>query len=281
MRKKLIGSLIAAVLVATIFTGCGNKKSDQVESDKKILKYGKSQGPYTILFEEAVKPILEEKGYTLNAVDFSDLAQNDTALDEGEIDFNVEQHRAYAENFNATHKANLAPVYKVPTVPAGIFSKTHTSIDEIASGAKIVVPNDASNTARAVLLLKKAGWITINESVEPSKASVDDIVENPYNIQITEIDSINIPNVLDEFDYAVIPGSVVYNAGMDASTVLLQEDVLDHLILQLVVKEDNKDTQWVKDIIAAYESTEFKTYMEKNNQGLWFIPDNTQSEGDD
>ena len=85
--------------------------------------------------------------------------------------------------------------------------------------------------------------------------------------------STNIPTVLDDFDYAVITGSIVYNAGMDASTALLQEDILEHLILQVAVKKENKDAQWAKDIVAAYHSEEFKKYLDENNDGLWFVPD--------
>ena len=101
----------------------------------------------------------------------------------------------------------------------------------------------------------------------------DDIAENPYNIEFTEMSSTNIPGVLDDFDYAVITGSIVYNAGMDASTALLQEDILPHLLLQVVVKEENKDAQWAKDIVAAYHSDAFKEYLDKNNNGLWYVPD--------
>mgnify|MGYP003373841515 CR=1 FL=1 len=101
--------------------------ADASNSNKKELKYGKAAGPYTVLFEDAIKPILEKEGYTLTEVDFSDLLQNDLALNDGEIDFNVEQHTAYAENFNEAQKGNLVPISPIPTVPAAIFSATETS----------------------------------------------------------------------------------------------------------------------------------------------------------
>ena len=242
-------------------------------SNKKELKYGKAAGPYTVLFEDAIKPILEKEGYTLTEVDFSDLLQNDLALNDGEIDFNVEQHTAYAENFNEAQKGNLVPISPIPTVPAAIFSATETSLDAIHDGAKVAVPDDAANTARAYVLLQKAGWITLNPDVDLSTVTQADITENPYNIEFTEMNSTNIPAVLDDFDYAVITGSIVYNAGIDPSTALLQEDILPHLILQVVVKEENKDAQWTKDIVAAYHSDEFKEYLDKNNNGLWFVPE--------
>lgn len=237
------------------------------------IRYGKSQGPYTELFEAAIVPILEKEGYTVEGTDFSELLTADIALNDGEVDVNVEQHTAYAENFNASYNGDLTPISPIPTVPAGIFSDTHTSLGEIADGAKVAVPNDASNTARAYVLLQKAGWITLDSSVDLAVVTQDDIVENPHNIEFTEMASLNIPSALQDFDYAVITGSIVYNAGIDASTALLTEDVLPQLILQVVVKKDNADTDWAKAIVAAYHSDEFKKCMDENNNGLWYIPD--------
>ena len=237
------------------------------------IRYGKSQGPYTELFEAAIVPILEKEGYTVEGTDFSELLTADIALNDGDVDVNVEQHTAYAENFNASYNGDLTPICPIPTVPAGIFSATHTSLDEITDGAKVAVPNDASNTARAYVLLQKAGWITLDSSVDLAVDTQDDITENPHNIEFTEMASLNIPSALQDFDFAVITGSIVYNAGIDASTALLTEDVLPQLILQVVVKKDNADTDWAKAIAAAYHSDEFKEYMDKNNNGLWYIPD--------
>lgn len=237
------------------------------------IRYGKSQGPYTELFEAAIVPILEKEGYTVEGTDFSELLTADIALNDGDVDVNVEQHTAYAENFNVSYNGDLTPICPIPTVPAGIFSATHTSLDEITDGAKVAVPNDASNTARAYVLLQKAGWITLDSSVDLAVVTQDDITENPHNIEFTEMASLNIPSALQDFDFAVITGSIVYNAGIDASTALLTEDVLPQLILQVVVKKDNADTDWAKAIAAAYHSDEFKEYMDKNNNGLWYIPD--------
>lgn len=274
--KKHILSLVAVLLTALLLAGCAPQSQDTAGDKKTVLKYGKAAGPYTVLFEEAVKPILEKQGYTLEVVEFSDLLQNDTALNEGEIDFNVEQHTAYAENFNKSQNGNLVPITPIPTVPAGLFSAKHDSVDAITPGALIALPNDASNTARAYALLQKAGWIKLNPDVALSAVKQADIVENTYDLEFVEMDSLNIPPALDDFEFAVITGSIVYNAGIDPSTALLQEDILEHLILQVVVKEENKDAQWAKDIVAAYRSQEFKDYMQTNNTGLWFVPEELQ-----
>lgn len=271
--KKTSSIILLLTMVLLLLAACG-KADNQAASggEKTVLKYGKAAGPYTVLFEEAVKPILEKEGYTLKVVDFSDLQQNDTALNNKEIDFNVEQHTAYANNFNKAQKGDLVPISPIPTVPAGIFSNKNKSLDGIKDGAKIAVPNDASNTARAYALLQKAGWITLDKSKDLAGVTQNDITENKYNLEFVEMDSLNIPRALDEFDYAVITGSIVYNAGIDPATALLQEDVLEHLILQVVVKEENKDTKWAKAIVDAYHSDAFKTYLKENNKGLWYVP---------
>ena len=277
--KKFIASVLVA---ATAFglVACGNSgsgdsaKSDSSakNTDKKEIVYGKSQGPYTELFEDAIVPILEKEGYTVKGVDLSDLQTADVALNDGDVDVNVEQHTAYMKNFNESQDGDLVALTAIPTVPAGIFSNTHKSLEEIKKGAKIAVPNDASNTSRAYVLLQKAKYITLDPDVDISSVTKDDIIKNPYEIEFTEMDSTMIPQALDEFDYAVITGSIVYNAGIDASSALLQEDVLEHLLLQVVVKEKNKDTKWAKAIVEAYRSKEFKEYLDKNNNGLWYVP---------
>ena len=276
VKKSLFIALAITSLVA--FMSC-SKKSENASADgeKKTLTYSRSQGPYTVLFESGVKPILEAKGYTLKGFDYSELALADDAVNGGDVDFNVEQHTAYANNYNEGNNGKLVPITPIPTVPASLFSSHYKSADDIKniSKPKVAVPNDPANTARAYVLLQKIGWITLKDGVNLSTVTSEDINSNPYNIQFTEMKSLNIPQVQDDFDFVVITGSIVYNAGIDASTALAKETVLPHLVLQVVVREDNKDSQWAKDIVAAYHSKEFKDYLEKTNyeNGLFWIPD--------
>lgn len=293
MRKVIAGVLMGAAVLS--LAACGktetaattaaqaaesqDTQADSTEAaadttgDKKEIVYGKSQGPYTELFEVAIVPILEKEGYTVNGVDFSDLQTADIGLNDGDVDVNVEQHTAYMENFNANYNADLVALSPIPTVPAGVYSAKYKSVDEIPDGAKVAVPNDASNTARCYLMLQKIGWIKLADDVDPSAVTQDDIVENPHNIEFTEMKSLTIPAAIQDFDYVAITGSVVYNAGIDPSTALATEDIQDHLVLQVVVKEENRDAEWAKAIVDAYHSDEFKQYMEENNDGLWWIPD--------
>lgn len=280
---KKFFALALSLILALGLTACGSGDSSTPDdasntgtSAKTEIVYGKSQGPYTELFEAAIVPILEKQGYTLKGIDFSDLLTADIALNDGDVDVNVEQHTAYAENFNASNNGDLVPISPIPTVPAGIYSETHASLDEVTDGAKIAVPNDASNTARAYVLLQKIGWITLDSSVDLSAVTQDDIVDNPKNLEFVEMKSLTIPAAIQDFDYVVITGSIVYNAGIDPSTALATEDILDYLILQVVVKEANKDADWAKAIVDAYHSDEFKAYLEENNDGLWWVPEELQ-----
>lgn len=273
---KRVFVAIAAISALTSFAGCKNKKSENSNA-KKSLNYSRSQGPYTVLFENGVAPILEAKGYTLKGYDYSELTLADDAVNGGDVDFNVEQHTAYCESYNKGNNGDLLPITPIPTVPASLFSSHYKSLDDIKNikNPKVAVPNDPANTARAYVLLSKIGWITLKDGVNLSTVTSEGIAANPYNIAFTEMKSLNIPQVQDDFDFVVITGSIVYNAGIDASTALAKETVLPHLVLQLVVKAENKDTQWAKDLVAAYHSKEFKEYLEKTNfeNGLFWIPD--------
>lgn len=282
LRKKSLGVLLGAVALFGVI-GCANQTSrseiTQVETEQEVeteenktILYGKSQGPYTELFETAIIPILESSSYTFEAVEFADLLTADIALNDGEVDFNVEQHQAYVDNFNQNYSANLKTISTIPTVPAGLYSAKYTKLDEIKDGAIIAVPDDASNTARAYVLLQKAGWIVLNSEVEPANVTQDDIVENPYNLVFVEQKSLTIPAAMPDYDFVVITGSIVYNAGIDPASAILTEDILEHLLLQVVVKEENVNTEWAKAIVDAYHSEKFKTYIEENNNGLWYVP---------
>lgn len=266
---------LGAVSILSSFVSCNKKENSS--SEKKTLTYSRSQGPYTVLFENGVAPILEAKGYTLKGIDYSELSLADDAVNGGDVDFNVEQHTAYAESYNKGNNGDLLPITPIPTVPASMFSSKYKSLSDIdkIANPKIAVPNDPANTARAYVLLSRIGWITLKEGVNLSTVTSEDIASNKYNIVFTEMKSLNIPQVQDDFDFVVITGSIVYNAGIDASTALAKESVLPHLVLQVVVKAENKDSQWAKDIVAAYHSAEFKAYLEKTNyeNGLFWIPE--------
>lgn len=278
MRKfgKRLAVLGLAVLTAVLAAGCGKKESSSAGEEKKELTYAKGSGPYTILFEEHIIPILEKQGYTFNVSELS-LQYADEAIADGDVDFSVEQHIAYMNAFNKSYNSNLVALTPIPTVPASIFSETHSSLDEISDGMKIAVPQDEGNMARAFVMLQDIGWIKLKEGTDYATASPEDIAENPYNLEFLDIATNIIATTLADYDYGIITGSIVYNAGIDPSTALFNENLTDNFWLQVVVKDADKDTQWAKDIVAAYQSKEFTDWLKANNESeyrnLWSIPE--------
>lgn len=270
---KKFNLFILLIVFSVFLVACSSSDSGEGE-EKTTITVGTSPGPYSELFLDAIKPILEDEGYTIETVDFTELLQADIALQEGSIDLNVDQHTAYYTNFNNERDANLVGITPIPTVPTGIYPGRKASLDDVAEGDIVAIPQDPSNAARAYALLQKAGWITLEEGIELVQATQNHIVENVHRIEIREMDSAQIPRALEDIDYAVIPGSIVYASGIDASTSLLHEDILKDLELVAVVDEKNKDTEWAQAVVEAYRSDEFKAYMEEHNQdGYWFIPE--------
>lgn len=278
MRKfgKRLAVLGLAVLTAVLAAGCGKKESSSSGEEKKELTYAKGSGPYTILFEEHIIPILEKQGYTFKVSELS-LQYADEAIADGDVDFSVEQHIAYMNAFNKSYNSNLVALTPIPTVPASIFSETHSSLDEIFDGMKIAVPQDEGNMARAFVMLQDIGWIKLKEGTDYATASPEDVAENPYNLEFLDIATNIIATTLADYDYGIITGSIVYNAGIDPSTALFNENLTDDFWLQVVVKDADKDTQWAKDIVAAYQSKEFTDWLKANNESeyrnLWSIPE--------
>ena len=275
IKQKFVNNVALLALFSSIFliTACDNSSSKVDNQTKKEISMGVSPGPYNDLFKDAVKPILEAEGYKVKLVNFPHLLESDVALSEGSIDLTVAQHTAYMDVFNSQRKANLKPVVHVPSVPAAIFSNKYTSIKNVFSGAKIGIPQDASNAARSYNLLEKAGWIKLKPNTNPIIVSKNDIAENIAGVDIVEMDSANIPRVLNELDFAVIPGSIVYSANIDSKKALLSETIIPDLEIMVVVNGGNENSQWAKDIKRIYQSQQFKDYMQKHNQnGYWVMP---------
>ncbi|TSJ90487.1 metal ABC transporter substrate-binding protein [Gilliamella apicola] len=275
IKQKFVNNVALLALFSSIFliSACDNSSSKVDNQTKKEISMGVSPGPYNDLFKDAVKPILEAEGYKVKLVNFPHLLESDVALSEGSIDLTVAQHTAYMDVFNSQRKANLKPVVHVPSVPAAIFSNKYTSIKNVFSGAKIGIPQDASNAARSYNLLEKAGWIKLKPNTNPIIVSKNDIAENIAGVDIVEMDSANIPRVLNELDFAVIPGSIVYSANIDSKRALLSETIIPDLEIMVVVNGGNENSQWAKDIKRIYQSQQFKDYMKEHNQnGYWVMP---------
>lgn len=136
---------------------------------------------------------------------------------------------------------------------------------------------DGSNKSRALHLLVDAGWITLRDDADETLLAESDIAENPHNLDIKPMDSANLSRSLPDLDWAVIPGSMSYSAGLDPKLQVFQENLRPELILVAVTTEDKVDEPWAKAVAEAYRSDEFKEYFDANNaNNYWFLPESLQ-----
>lgn len=277
MLKKLTAAAAAAALSVGLVACSGESADTEAAGDTKTIRVATSPGPYSELFTDGVAPILEKDGYTVEFTSFTDLTQADTALAEDQADLNVDQHSAWIEVFNEEKNANLTSITEVPTVPAGLYSDKYTDINEVADGQKVGIPQDGSNKSRALHLLVDAGWITLNDNADDTLLSEADIKDNVHNLEILPMDSANLSRSLPDLDWAVIPGSMSYAAGLDPKLQVFQETLRPELILVATTTEDKKDSEWAKAVADAYRSEEFKEYFDANNENdYWFLPESLQ-----
>lgn len=270
LRAALALALSAALIVGVGACGTASAK----ESDGKTIRLAASPGPYSELFKKGVAPILEKKGYAIKVTTFSDAQQANDSLNEGSTDLNVDQHTAYMDAYNEKKGGKLAALIPIPSVPAGLYSTKHKSVEEIQEGATIAVSQDPSNLARALRLLEKLGWIKLKADADSALGSINDVESNPKNLNLKTLDNGQIPRALDDVDYGVVTGSWSYSAKLDPKLELAQETLKPEYEIVAVTRQNEVDKQWARDVEAAYKSSEFQNYLAENNAtGYWFVPD--------
>lgn len=271
--KKLTAITIVATLGLSI-VGCASSKGDVNENkDNKNIVVGVCPGPYGDMVKETLAPILETKGYKVTTKEFSDYIQPNKALDNGEIDANLFQHSEYLKKFSADNNLKLSAVKVVPTLGLGIFSKDLTSLNELKDGAKIAIPNDPSNLARALKILNENKVIRLKDNVDETKATENDIEENPKNIDFTPIEGAQLARSIDSVDAIAIPGNFAYASGFDYSKALAVEKASENYKNVLVVRTDDLDKELGKDLKEAVESKEFKDAIENGKFKDFAKPD--------
>lgn len=226
--KKLFVLALALVLALSVF-GCASQPAEtpaeepaaetpaetaeapaqeeaQEEAPAELvtIKVGASITPHAEILN-AVKDDLAAQGYNLEVVEFTDYVLPNTALEEGDLDANYFQHGPYLDDFNAQNGTHLVAVAAIHYEPFGIYAGKTTSLEELADGATVAIPNDGTNEARALLLLEAQGLIKLNEGVTFTATKLD-IAENPKNLDIQEIEAAQLPRSLQDVDLAVING---------------------------------------------------------------------------
>ena len=285
--KKLLSILLCAALVLGL-AACGTAASDPTaapESEapatdaaetpsgelEKIV-VGASSTPHAEILE-AVSGEREALGYELDIKIFDDYVMPNLALADGEIDANYFQHEPYLLNFNAENGTDLVSAAAIHYEPMGIYGGSKSSLDELAEGDIIAVPNDGTNEARALLLLQDQGLITLKEGIDASTetATILDIAENQQNLEIVEMEAKNIPHSLPDVAFAVINGNYALQAGLTGNDALASEsadsDAAQTYANILAVRAGEKDSAKTQALVTALTSETCRQFIEETYSG--------------
>lgn len=306
--KKTLTMLLAASLTALALAGCGGGSGEtattaaaettetvketeagseeteetqeettaekEAESAKdagelQTILVGASPAPHAEILK-AAQEMMKEKGYDLQIKEFTDYVQPNNALQSGDLDANYFQHLPYLEQFNEQYGTKLVSAGKVHYEPFGIYAGKTASLDELADKAKVAVPNDVTNEARALLLLEAQGLIKLKEGAGLN-ATRNDIEENTKNLEIIEIEAAQIPRSISDVDIAVINGNYAIEAGMkvsDALAVEASDSVAATTYGNVVaVREGDENSDAVKALMEVLGSDEIKKFMEDTYEG--------------
>lgn len=271
MKKKVL-SLIVTGFVATILTGCGASQaatSSSTSDSNTVIKVGANITPHAEILEEA-KPILAKKGITLEIVKLEDSITPNTGVIEGSLDANYFQHVPYLEQFNKENDSDLVSIGAIHYEPFGIYAGRVTKLSSLPDGALVAVPNNVTNEARALLLLAQEGIITLNDDAGVN-ATVEDITDNPKNIQFKELAPEQLVSALPDVDIAVINGNYAIEGGLKVSEALAVEandGLAAKTYANIIAKSpDKKDDEALKTLVEVLQSSEIKSFIEETYDG--------------
>ncbi|WP_127754837.1 MetQ/NlpA family ABC transporter substrate-binding protein [Devosia sp. 1566] len=232
----------------------------------ETYKIGVTPGPHAQILE-AVQEVLAPKGIELEITEFSDYVVPNEALASGELDANSFQHQPYLDNQIKDRGYDIVSVATTVNFPIGIYSEKIDSIEDLPEGGSIAIPNDPTNGGRVLLLLQENGVIKLKDGVGTA-ASVADIVDNPKNLQILEIDAAQLPRTLPDVDAAGINTNYAEQAGLDpVNGAILREGPEGPYVNIIAVRSEDKDAEWVKALVEAYHSDEIKQFVDTTFNG--------------
>lgn len=308
MKRQFIAAVIGAALTAGVLAGCGSSTettastaasstaaestaseassetsaaadtSSEAASDTSAaaslgtITVAASQTPHSEILAQA-KPILAQEGWDLEVTVFEDYVQPNNVVESGDFDANYFQHVNYLNSFNEENGTHLvvATNGKIHYEPFGIYGGTKKSLDEIADGDAIAIPNDTTNEARALLLLQQEGLITLNDGVGVN-ATVNDIKDNPYNLEIVEVEAAQVPKQLPSVAFGVINGNYALENGLSVADDALATESADGDAIQqyvniIAVKDGNQDEDKIKALTDVLHSDAIVKYINDTYQG--------------
>jgi D-methionine transport system substrate-binding protein len=266
MKKNILVTTLVIVLSAILLVGCGGNTEEEAA---KVIKVGATPSPHAEILE-AIRDDVEAAGYELEIIEFQDYILPNTSLESGELDANFFQHQPYLTDFNENNDTDLVSVGAVHYEPLGLYKGSKSAIADLEAGDKIAVPNDTTNEARALQLLQAEGIITLKDGVGLEATKID-IVENPYDIEIVELEAAVIPRSLPDLALAVINGNYALSADITSDDAIAYEaadsEAAEKFANVIAVKAGNEDSEKSKVLYEAITSEAVRAFIEDTYKG--------------
>ncbi|MGO3755278.1 MetQ/NlpA family ABC transporter substrate-binding protein [Psychrobacter celer] len=285
ISRQLATAFATVGMTGLVLVGCNNSSAPEankeaatenttaqtadsdIDPEHSKIVIGTTEGDFADMVRNQVKGALEEQGYDVELIAFTDYVRPNLALAEGDLDINIFQHKPYLDTFKKENNLDLVEVFQVPTAPLGLYSGKKTSLDEAYKGMSVSAPNDPSNFARALVMMDDLGWITLKDNIDPLTASKTDIADNSkYDINIVELEAAQLPRARDEVDFAVINGNYATDSGIKLTEALFQEPSFAYVNWS-AIKSADTGKKWVEDVTNAYNSEAFKKYAHETFPG--------------
>lgn len=265
--KKIIISVLLVIGLGTVLAACGD---DKEASDKNTIKVGASSVPHAEILEEA-KPLLEKEGITLEIQEYEDYVLPNDDLASGKLDANYFQHIPFLKQTISDIGHELDYIDGIHIEPIGVYSKGIKSIDKIPDGTEVILSNSVPDHGRVLALFEKQGLIKLDESVEKSEATIDDIVENPKNLKFSpKYEAAMLPEFYETEENALVVINTNYAIGAGLKPTkdgLFIEDEDSPYVNVLAVKKEDKDNQELNKLVEVLQSEEIQKFIEEKYEG--------------
>lgn len=285
LLKKITSVSLAGVVLAGALVGCGSsdaaadtsseettESTEAAEStaDLEPITVAASATPHAEILE-AAKPLLAEQGYDLQVTVFEDYVQPNEVVESGDFDANYFQHVPYLDSFNEEHGTHLVDAGDIHYEPFGIYPGTKSSLDDVEDGDVVAIPNDTTNEARALLLLQDNGLLTLKDGVG-LEATVNDITENPYNLEFQELEAAQVARVVGEVAYVVLNGNYALEAGYSVAKDSIAYEASDSVAAEtyvniIAVYEGHENDEKIQALVSVLKSDEIKKFIEDTYDG--------------
>ena len=238
------------------------------EDEGEVITIGASTGPFSDMVNFALKPPLEEMGYSVEIIEYTDYVQPNNALHNGDLDANLYQNILFMEDFNEENGTDLEALVQVPTAPMGLYSGEYDSIEAIENGSEVALPLDPVNASRGFLTLQDAGLITISEDANTFAIEEVDITANNKNLEFVFQDAGQLPRSVDQIGLSLVPGNFALASGMDLNDALGLEVMNEYVRNQVVMNASDTDSALADDLVEAVQSDYFKSVIDEDFEGF-------------